>query len=165
MQNIGWTICIAFDHGYFPTSFFWLLYLFQVHHQDFSSIHDYPLKWLFIFQKLFQNMKKLRPGVWRKAKNWLSEEFKREGGDFDPLWATQCPSISVSYFLYPIQQQCRARQQSIYGIQGISETQLINTKHTVLRWSLKLRLILFKALKVFRYQNQNALCLMYVYKY
>ena len=72
-------------------------------------------------------MKKLRPGVWRKAKNWLSEEFKREGGqDFDPLWATQCPSISVSYFLYPIQQQCRARQHSIYSIQGILETQLTN---------------------------------------
>ena len=93
MQNIDWTICIAFDQGYFPTSFFWLLYLFQVHHQNFSSVHDYPLKWLLIFDKLFQNMKKLRPGVWRKPKNWLSEEFKRGGGA--GLWSPLSNTMSL----------------------------------------------------------------------
>ena len=100
-QSIGWVIYIASDQGIIYIFYFVLLFwscgfdILTVSQVQFNSCD--AKMWRTLYEKLCAQ---------QTRGDWVSEEFKRVG-----LWSlaysTQCPSISVSYFLYPI--QCPAR--------------------------------------------------------
>ena len=96
-QNIGSVRYIASDQGLIYIFYFVLLFwssgfnILTVSQIQFNSCD--AKMWRTLYEKLCAQ---------QTRGDWVSEEFKRVG-----LWSlaysTQCPSISVSYFLYPIQ--------------------------------------------------------------